>query len=124
MEDVDLASLQIACWDVARAALWSERGTLEIAVAELAGEFVRLASTQVESLIQSGRDPNIATRAVKYLFDTHVIPSGDMAKWWFSEMLTCLLELAVPSMIQTPASAAFLRDVQEGIGGWTDSAGH
>lgn len=115
MKDVDLAALQIACRNSARGALWSEQGTPEIAVAKLAREFMLIASTQVVDVIESGRDPNITTRAITYLTYTHVAPIGVDPKWWFTEMLTCLLELAVPSMIQTPESSAFLIDVQEGI---------
>lgn len=118
MEDVDLAALQITCRELARAALWSERGTPEIAVAALAGEFVRLATAQAADLIESGRDPNMVTRAITYLAYTHVVPSGEMSKWWFTELLTCLLELAAPSMIQTTESGAFLRDVRDGIAEW------
>ena len=120
MKDIDLAALQIACRNLARVALWSEQGIPEIAVAELAGEFMHIASAQAADVIDFGRDPNITTRAIRYLTYTHVIPIGSDAKWWFTEMLTCLLELAVPSMIQVPESSAFLLDVQEGIAQSTD----
>lgn len=122
MRDIDLTALQIACRTLARQACWSEQGTSEIAVARLAGEFVRLADDQIISVIESGRDPNMVTRAIAYLTYTHVAPSDGLAKWWFAEMLTCLFELAVPSMIQTPESALFLRDIREGIAGWTGTA--
>lgn len=115
MEVFDRPALQSACRELAKEALWSENGATEIEVAKLAGIFARLASEQVTGLIESGRDPNIATRAITYLAYTHVAPSGDDAKWWFTEMLTCLLELAAPTMIQTPESSAFLLDVQKGI---------
>ncbi|MFY3553021.1 hypothetical protein YH64_016420 [Achromobacter sp. LC458] len=121
MEEVELATLQAACRTLARSTLWSEQGTPEIAVAKLAGEFLQVASDQLATVVESGRDPHIVTRAICYLAHTHVIPSRRMAKWWFTEMLACLVELAVPSIIQTPASAAFLRDVHEGIANWTDS---
>lgn len=120
MKDVDLPALQIACRNLAREALWSEQGTPEIAVAKLAGEFLRIAAAQAADVAEFGRDPNITTRAVRYLTYTHVVPTGPDAKWWFTEMLTCLLELAVPSMIQVPESSAFLLDVQEGIAQSTD----
>jgi len=123
MKDIDLAALQIACRNLARGALWSEQGTPEIAVAELAGEFMRIASAQAADVIEFGRDPNITTRAIRYLTYTHVAPIGIDTKWWFTEMLTCLLELAVPSMIQVPESSAFLLDVQEGIAQSTDPGG-
>lgn len=115
LKDVDLAALQIACRNLARGTLWSEQGTPEIAVAKLVGEFMRIVATQVADVIECGRDPNIVTRAVSYLTYTHVAPVGVDAKWWFTELLTCLVELAVPSMIQTPESSAFLLDAQEGI---------
>ncbi len=113
--EIDLAAMQAACRNLARGTLWSEQGTPEIAVAELAGEFMRIAAVQAADVIMSGRDPNITTRAIRYLTYSHVAPIGVDAKCWFNEMLTCLLELAVPSMIQTPESSAFLLDVREGI---------
>lgn len=115
MKDIDLAALQIACRNLARGTLWSEQGTPEIAVAELAGAFMRIASAQAADVIEVGRDPNITTRAIRYLTYTHVAPIGIDAKWWFSEMLACLLELAAPSMIHSSESGAFLLDVKEGI---------
>jgi len=114
MRDIDLPALQIACRTLARQAFWSEKGTPEIPVAQLAGEFVRLANEQVVSVIESGRDPNIVTRAIAYLTHAHVVPSNGLAKWWFAEMLTCLLELAVPTIIHTSESGSFLHDVQKG----------
>ncbi len=84
-------------------------------MAKLAGEFMRIATTQVADVIECGRDPNVVTRAVSYLTYTHVAPVGVDAKWWFTELLTCLVELAVPSMILTSESRAFLLDAQEGI---------
>jgi len=115
VHEIDVAALKIACHNLAREVLWSEDGTPEVVVAELAGEFMRLASIQAAGIIELGRDPNIATRAINYLAYTHVGLSGNDAKRWFNEMLICLLELAVPSMIQTSESSAFLRDVQKGI---------
>ncbi|WP_438859947.1 hypothetical protein [Achromobacter spanius] len=115
MNDIEVAALRVACRRLAQEALWSEEGPTEAAVVDLAGVFLRLASIQAAGIIESGGDSNIATRAVNYLAYSHVAPSGDDAIWWFPEMLTCLLELAVPTMIQTPESSAFLLDVQKGI---------
>lgn len=115
MGEVDLPALQIACRTAARQSLWSEKATPELAVAELAGEFLQLAADHVITVTESGRDPNRVARAINYLAYTHVAPSAVEARWWFNEMLVCLLELAVPSMIQTPESSAFLLDVQEGL---------
>lgn len=117
MVEVDLPALQIACRTSARQALWSEKTTPELAVAKLSREFLQLAADHVITVTESGRDPNMVTRAINYLAYTHVAPSAVEARWWFNEMLTCLLELAVPSMIQTPESSAFLLDVQEGLAG-------
>lgn len=115
MRDIDLPALQIACRTLARQALWSEQGTPEIPVTQLAAEFLRLANDQVVSVIELGRDPNIVTRATAYLTYTQVVPSNVLAKWWFAKMLTCLLELAAPTIIHTPESVSFLHDVQKGI---------
>lgn len=117
MVEVDLPALQIACRTAARQALWSEKTTPELAVAELAREFLRLATDHVNTVTEAGGDPNMVARAINYLAYTHVAPSAAEARWWFNEMLTCLLELAAPSMIQTPESSAFLLDVQEGLAG-------
>lgn len=122
MVEVDLPALQIACRTSARQALWSEKTTPELAVAKLSREFLQLAADHVITVTESGRDPNMVTRAINYLAYTHVAPSAVEPRWWFNEMLTCLLELAVPSMIQTPESSAFLLDVQDGLAGSIGSA--
>jgi len=51
MRDIDFPALQIACRTLARQALGSEQGTPEIPVAQLAGEFVRLANDQMVSMM-------------------------------------------------------------------------
>lgn len=119
MHNVDLSAMQMACRILARQTYGSEQSSPELAIAELAEGFVQIAHEQAIIVIESGRDPNIVVRAITYLAYTHVIPSSIDAKWWFVEMLSCLLELAVPSMIQTPESSAFLQDIQEGIAEWT-----
>lgn len=115
MQNIDIPAFETACTELARGTLWREGGASDLAVAKLAGEFLTLAASQAAELIVAGRDPNIATRAINYLAHTHVAPPGVDAKWWFNEMLTCLLELAAPSMFQAPESSAFLLDVQQGI---------
>ncbi|WP_438859948.1 hypothetical protein [Achromobacter spanius] len=115
MKDIDTAALQVACRNLARGTLWTEYGAKEVAIAQLAGDFLRIAGGHAANVIMAGRDPNLATRAIVYLTYSHVAPIGLDTKRWFHEMLTCLLELAVPSMNQTPESSAFLLDVREGI---------
>jgi hypothetical protein len=122
VQDIDMPAFEMACRNLASATLWSERGTSEVAVASLSSEFLQLAALQAAGVIMAGRDPNITTRAINYLAYTHIAPSGIDAKWWFNETLKCLLELAVPSTIQTPESSAFLLDIYEGIAESTRAA--
>ncbi|WP_305820976.1 hypothetical protein [Massilia brevitalea] len=73
------------------------------------------AARHADYVQQLGRDPNMVTRAVLYLNDTHAHPELGSDTAWFRPMLACLLELAAPSLALSSAGAAFLRDVEEGV---------
>ena len=73
------------------------------------------AARHADYVQQLGRDPNMVTRAILYLSDTHAHPDLGSDTAWFQPMLACLLELAAPSLALSGAGAGFLRDVEEGV---------
>lgn len=69
----------------------------------------------VEFIVDQKRDPNLITRAVLYLSQSHAIPPMKDDLVWFSNMLEALVELACPNSILTKETVQFLYDVEEGI---------
>jgi len=69
----------------------------------------------VEFIVEQKRDPNLITRAVLYLLQSHAIPPMKDDLEWFSDMLKALVELACPNSILTKETVQFLYDIEEGI---------
>lgn len=111
-------ALNDACLELAKQVLWSSKGTSSDIVETLAGKFQDEALHHVDFIAGQDRDPNILTRAIHYLAEAHAIPPMGTDISWFREMLSCLVELAVPNSGLTRRGAEFLKDVQVGI---TDS---
>lgn len=80
----------------------------------LAHRFETIALRHVDFVAGQGRDPNLVTRAVHYLAESHGLQQRGADPLWFGEMLACLVELAVPSAIHGGQALAFLDDVQQG----------
>jgi hypothetical protein len=108
-------ALNDACLELARQVLVTKSGASNDIVETLAAKFQDEALHHLDFIISQGRDPNILTRAVHYLVDAHAIPPMSSDISWFREMLTCLVELAVPNSGLTQKGAEFLTDVQIGI---------
>lgn len=115
-------ALNDACLELAKHVLVTKNGMSNDIVETLAAKFQDEALRYLDFIIGQDRDPNILTRAVHYLVDSHAIPPMGSDISWFREMLTCLVELAVPNSGLTQKSAEFLKDVQIGIAESIDSA--
>lgn len=113
--ELDRGELMAACNEVARSTMWDLRPVDVTSIQAVADEFYEIALTHLDLLVQEGRDPNLITRAVKYLARSHAIPPMREDTRWFSDMLTALIELACPTCSSDPDSHAFLRDIEEGI---------
>lgn len=112
---MDYTELEIACREVAKATLWTGRELSADILATHAEKLASLCEDHIQYVRDMGRDPNLITRAVRYIAHTHAIPPMGTHIEWFEDMLRCLIELAVPNTGQTPTSIAFLHDVKEGI---------
>jgi len=119
MRKMNFAELEAACRDLAKSTLGSAAEPEADVMETLTHKFMQQCERQVDYISDMARDPNILTRAVRYIAHTHAIPPMGADVEWFATMLDCLIELAVPNAGQTPESSAFLHDVQEGISEWT-----
>lgn len=114
-------ALNDACLELAKQVLWTSNGMSNDIVETLSARFQEDALRHVDFIIGQDRDPNILTRAVHYLVDSHAVPPMGSDTNWFSHMLSCLIELAVPNAGLTLKGADFLKDVQVGIAGSIES---
>lgn len=107
--------LDAACAQLARILLARQNSVSHDILDTVTTRLLQDAARHADYVQQLGRDPNMVTRAVLYLIDTHAHPDlgGDTA--WFRPMLACLLELAAPSLALSGAGAGFLLDVEEGV---------
>jgi len=119
MKELDRAELEIACQEIAKVTLWPASAASADVIETHTRNLVRACENHIAYIVDMGRDPNIVTRAIRYIEHTHAMPPMRTDVRWFADMLECLIELAVPNSGQTPASSAFLHDVHEGISEWT-----
>lgn len=107
--------LDEACAALARILLARRQGVSQDIVETIAHRLAQEATEHAEYVELLGRDPNMVTRAVVYLADTHAHPDLGSDTGWFRPMLACLLELAAPSLALSGAGARFLADIEEGV---------
>ncbi|QYY33654.1 hypothetical protein K2O51_30880 (plasmid) [Cupriavidus pinatubonensis] len=105
--------LHQACLELARAILWTASGPSADVVETLACKIVGQCGPHLGYIQTHGADPFIVSRAVRYLANVHAIPVRGTDMRWISEMLECLIELAVPN--STVTDPQFLHDLQAGI---------
>jgi hypothetical protein len=113
--DFDQNQLKAACLDIARNTMWERRPVDSADILAHAESLYRIAQDHKEFVIGQGRDPNLITRAVRYLGHTHAIPPMREDLQWFFDMLTALIELACPNTSATKQDEMFYRDVEAGI---------
>jgi len=107
--------LDEACAALARLLLARSKSVSQDILDTVTTRLQRDAAGHADYVQQLGRDPNMVTRAVHYLADTHAHPELGSDTAWFRPMLACLLELAAPSLALSGAGARFLLDVEEGV---------
>jgi hypothetical protein len=84
------------------------------AINSLAESFAQSAECHVDYLQGQQRDPNIVTRAIRYIEHHHRRPWGERI-YWFDATLEILIELACSNTQATITSKLFYRDLEEGI---------
>jgi hypothetical protein len=116
---MDYAEFEAACREVAKATLWKGGEASADIIETYTQKLMKRCEYDIDYISAMERDPNLLTRAIRYIAHTHAIPPMGTDIEWFATMVQCLIELAVPNTGQTPDSSAFLHDVQEGISEWT-----
>jgi len=112
---LDVKALKDACFQLARNTMW-ERKPVDLADIQSHAENLYSEAIQLEEfIVGQERDPNMLTRAVRYLDQTHAIPPMKDDTWWFYNMLSAIIELACPNMIQSQDSQEIFKDIEEGI---------
>ncbi|MFY3589560.1 hypothetical protein ACOTHW_02960 [Achromobacter xylosoxidans] len=119
MKKMDYAEFEAACREVAKGTLWTGSETSADVIETHTHRLMQRCDHEIDYISGMGRDPNLLTRAIRYIAHTHAIPPMGTDIEWFASTVECLIELAVPNTGQTVESAAFLHDVQEGISEWT-----
>lgn len=107
--------LDEACAQLARILLARQNSVSNDILDTVTTRLLQDAAQHADYVQQLGRDPNMVTRAIHYLNDTHAHPDLGSDTAWFRPMLACLLELASPSLALSGAGAGFLLDVEEGV---------
>lgn len=107
--------LDEACAQLARILLARQNSVSNDILDTVTTRLLQDAAQHADYVQQLGRDPNMVTRAIHYLSDTHAHPDLGADTAWFRPMLACLLELAAPSLALSRAGAGFLLDVEEGV---------
>lgn len=69
----------------------------------------------VEFIVEQKRDPNLITRAILYLSQSHAIPPMKEDLTWFNNALEVLIELACPNVMHSKETSQFLYDIEKGI---------
>ena len=84
---LDRESLRNACFELTRATVL-EKGPADVTpIQNLADRFFQLAGAHEDCIVGQGRDPNLITRAVRYLLSRHAIPPMRNDTEWFTDML-------------------------------------
>jgi hypothetical protein len=112
---LDTEDLRTACHEVARATMLEQRPIDASIISSHTERLLGIARENEEFIIGQGRDPNLITRAVRYLAHVHAIPPMRDDLNWFSNMLQALIELACPNTEATCDLETFFRDIEDGI---------
>ena len=114
--------LEAACKQVVLATLWQSpnpRCLDDIITSEqrdsTLSAYVDVAKDQARYLPKYDEDPNVVTRAVRYLAHEHAIPPMKDNVEWFRDSLEVLIRLVLPNAEATPEAAAFMHDLRRGI---------
>lgn len=121
-QNLDRDALFEACKEVASQTLWQTNYPQDISdiidseqINKTTLGYFKEALRHVEFVVSQRRDPNLITRAILYLSQSHAIPPMKEDLTWFKDMLEALIELACPNTIYTKETSQFLYDIEKGI---------
>lgn len=108
-------ALNDACLELARVVCANgENGSADI-VETVAERFQEEALFHLDYLLVREHDPNILTRAVRYIAEAHATPPMGTDVMWFRHMLSCIVELACPNTVVSRRAAVLFADLESGI---------
>ncbi|WP_396334124.1 hypothetical protein [Burkholderia anthina] len=107
-------ALHYACLRYLRVAFWGQSAATNDVIESQATELVSIATDHAHWALEQRGDWEVVLRAIDYMAATHDGPWQGRAA--FETKLQILIELAVPNTCLDEAGAAFLSDIQQGVG--------
>lgn len=112
---MDEKGLLAACTHLARQVLYSNGSESKDVVETLAGKFLAICQQHQDYVRGNRESDDVIENSVWYLADVHAIPPMGISTSWFSEVMSVLIELAVPNAALGENSARVIPQIQEGI---------
>lgn len=112
---LDRTALMDACHRVARTTMWARHPIDADRIQAVASSLCEVALTHEDQIVEAGRDPNLLRLCVEYLETTQAIPPMADDTRWFADMLSVLVELAVPNAAAGARSEGLYREIEAGI---------
>ena len=112
---LDRTALLDACYRIARTTMWARHPVDADRIEAVARALCEVAITHEDYIVEAGRDPNLLRLCVEYLEKTQAIPPMADNTRWFADMLSVLVELAVPNTIAGAESEGLYREIEAGI---------
>ena len=112
---LDRIALWDACYRIARTTMWARHPVDAERIQAVAISLCDAALMHEDYIVEAGRDPNLLHLCVEYLEKTQAIPPMADDTRWFADMLSVLIELAVPNAIADVESEGLYREIEVGI---------
>ena len=119
---LDKVALYEACKKVAIHTLWQTPEPYDLSdiidteqIEKTVQGYFKEALFYEEFVIEQNKDPNLITRAVLYLSESHAVPPMKEDLTWFKNMLEVLIELVCPNVIHSEKIPQFLYDIKNSI---------
>ena len=119
---LDKVALYEACKKVANSTLWQTPKPHDLSdiidteqIEKAIQGYFKEALFYEEFVIEQNKDPNLITRAVLYLSESHAVPPMKEDLTWFKNMLEVLIELVCPNVVHSEEIPQFLYDIENSI---------
>ena len=112
---LDRPALMNACHRVVRTTMWARHPIDADRLQAVARSLCEVALTYEDQIVEAGRDPNLLRFCVEYLETTQAIPPMADDTRWFADMLSVLVELAVPNTVANTRAEGLYREIEAGI---------
>ena len=112
---LDRTALMEVCYRMARTTMWARHPVDTARIQAVASSLCEVALTHEDHIVDAGRDPNLLRLCVEYIETTQAIPPMADDTRWFGDMLSVLVELAVPNTTAGTRSEGLYREIEAGI---------